>query len=978
MEINLCGPKFRSRYSLCRKLGQGGMGTVYLALDERLGRYLAVKFIRDSLNEPSLRARFIEEAKVLSRFHHRHIVQLFDYDDDEGHPYLAFEFIEGCTLTAFIVDNGPPPISQAKIWLQQICHAMQTAHNAGIIHRDLKSDNILLDEKGDVHISDFGLAWREDRTADLTEDGSLVGTPAYMAPELLEGKKAAVSSDLYAAGVIAFEVFAGRRPFQGKGIIEVLRAHIDSPVPSVRMFRKEFPPSGDRILARLLAKEPKARYTSFQEFQDDIVKLPEQPITDKESKTITTKLRSLATPAILPPAGNMFTKHGKWLLLLLLLLLPILFAFLLPEPQKSEKDKALLEAKVRRGKEGFSLAWTSKEKRRYGFLLLDSSGNKVKQVTEESSKIEHVLPLQGLSPKRDYLIQINDDDHSYEKKFKTPSVEFTRGVLACTWRRRVFIDFATNWWSNLTVTIKAGNAKYVERVNHAATLIIPKEGTIPSKGPYHWSIELDDLVLMSGTVRKDFPTGKQARLFEQPYESVEDHRPIFFGEQLVTTNVDGVITCLEAHRLCSYDDSGPRSGISLNWFFGPRPKAVLGLTRLGKDRLLITSHKMEPKIQGKPQLATGEAAVLWCICPDERKAMWAKIKDASQTKIWHEPLSSHEWRLEVEELRGCQFSTHGLVLNDVFYVQVQRKDLQIGWCAFSVKEPKLLWLAWQKRRIQDVPLYWSHDKKWRLAAIHRFQNNSFTTEPIVMGKRVYGVTNYTFPDKEYIALVSSFTFGKKKPTDTRIDFAFNKGDDRGPRMCFDEKSQQLVMCTRNALLFLKRGAKLPEVVETDKYGPPNSPLLFRFLTGPPVATDEGVWFFLLERRLTKTVIDSVYTDRYSMAIYNETDSWSRDIRFACEKEPGLFDIIHKGDFILARAIERLICVDVKGKNATDYGAKGGLQRSVDDLSGDFRLAAIAVNDEGTLAAVVAKFGVVEIIPLALLTAGKPKLSWPSR
>ena len=308
MDVNLCGPKFRSRYDLRRKLGQGGMGSVYLALDERLDRFLAVKFISDSLHDEAMRARFLEEAKVLSRLHHQHIVQLFDYDDDDGHPFMAFEFIEGCTLTAFVAENGPPPLAQSKLWLTQICQAMQSAHNMGIIHRDLKSDNILLDEKGNVHISDFGLAFREDRTADLTEEGSIFGTPDYMAPELMKGKKATAASDLYAIGVVAFELFTGKRPFHGSGVVEVLQAHMKEPIPQARSYRKELPSIVDNLLLRLLAKDPKARFHSFQECQDEVANIADIPIPEEQSRTITTRLKALATPAILPAETNSVTK----------------------------------------------------------------------------------------------------------------------------------------------------------------------------------------------------------------------------------------------------------------------------------------------------------------------------------------------------------------------------------------------------------------------------------------------------------------------------------------------------------------------------------------------------------------------------------------------------------------------------------------------------------------------------------------------
>ena len=205
------------RYEVLRPLGEGAMGTVLLARDRRLDRTVALKFPRLDDVDPDEARRFREEARSLSRLRHPGIVELLDFHEDEaGAPVLVLEFVDGPSLDAVIGEGGALAHDRAVLWGVQILDALDHAHRAGIVHRDLKPANVLVDGDGHVRVTDFGLALRGDRSRALTRAGAILGTPFYMAPELLRGELPTVASDLYAVSCLLYEFFAGEPPFRAR------------------------------------------------------------------------------------------------------------------------------------------------------------------------------------------------------------------------------------------------------------------------------------------------------------------------------------------------------------------------------------------------------------------------------------------------------------------------------------------------------------------------------------------------------------------------------------------------------------------------------------------------------------------------------------------------------------------------------------------------------------------------------------------
>ena len=273
----LIGKVVAGRYRLESRIGEGGMGLVYRARHVLIDRVIALKLIRPDLRaETHLRAWMLREAKAANRVDHAHIIDIHDIGETEdGELYLVMEYLVGTPLSAELA-NGPMPIARSVDIVEQMCAALARAHDLGVVHRDLKSDNILLTERGGrkdyVKILDFGLAALK-RDARLAPKGAVFGTPEYMSPEQARGEDATPSSDLYALGVLFFEMLTGQLPFRSNDRDTLLKMQQNHPPPRPRSLRPDVHPQGEETALRLLAKGMKDRYRDAHHLQEDLKKL---------------------------------------------------------------------------------------------------------------------------------------------------------------------------------------------------------------------------------------------------------------------------------------------------------------------------------------------------------------------------------------------------------------------------------------------------------------------------------------------------------------------------------------------------------------------------------------------------------------------------------------------------------------------------------------------------------------------------------
>jgi protein kinase-like protein len=260
------------KYRVVSRLGRGGMGTVYKAVDETLDREVAIKCLNAELGDQELLKRFRAEAIALARLNHPNIATLFELTEHDGQLLMVMEFVRGETFESLSYRLGPLPVDRAAQLCSQVLDALGHAHRAGIVHRDLKPANLMLTESGLTKVMDFGLA-RMAGTEHLTNDGFMVGTPAYMAPEQVLGRDIDGRADLYAMGVVLFRLLTAQLPFKADGSIAMVQKQLhDEPTP-VRQFRMELPVVCDEILGRALAKAPHDRFQSAEDFRTALVAL---------------------------------------------------------------------------------------------------------------------------------------------------------------------------------------------------------------------------------------------------------------------------------------------------------------------------------------------------------------------------------------------------------------------------------------------------------------------------------------------------------------------------------------------------------------------------------------------------------------------------------------------------------------------------------------------------------------------------------
>lgn len=248
------------RYDLGRVIGRGGMATVYEAHDRRLDRQVAVKVVDLAGTDPSTRERFVHEAHAAAKIHHRGVVEVFDAGQSDELLFIAMELVDGHSVAAEIGRRGPLQPARAAAVAAGVLDALDVTHAAGIVHRDVKPSNVMLADDGDVKLLDFGIAAQLDAAAGLTATGTVIGTAAYLSPERVTGQPASPRSDLYAVGVLLYEMLTGEPPFHGDSPIAVASAHVHAPVPDVRARNADVPAELAAVVDRALAKQPDERY----------------------------------------------------------------------------------------------------------------------------------------------------------------------------------------------------------------------------------------------------------------------------------------------------------------------------------------------------------------------------------------------------------------------------------------------------------------------------------------------------------------------------------------------------------------------------------------------------------------------------------------------------------------------------------------------------------------------------------------------
>jgi serine/threonine protein kinase len=309
------------RYRDPQRIGHGGMGDIYRATDDVLGRSVAVKVLAERYAEDqSVRRRFTREALAAARLSGEpNTVTIFDVGEWNERPFIVMEHLSGGTLDDCIAREGPQPSERVLRWLDQAAAALDHAHANGVVHRDVKPANLLLDGDGNVHMADFGIASAAGMDS-LTATGTILGTAGYLSPEQARGGRATSASDLYSLGVVAFELLTGTRPYERDSMTAEAAAHVNEPVPSVSERKVGLPRALDLVFQKAMAKRPQDRYRSAGEFVSALRGAFEEPT---EPSTVVLPPRA---PVPVPPRAG---PPRRWPFVLTLLLLGALAGGLL-------------------------------------------------------------------------------------------------------------------------------------------------------------------------------------------------------------------------------------------------------------------------------------------------------------------------------------------------------------------------------------------------------------------------------------------------------------------------------------------------------------------------------------------------------------------------------------------------------------------------------------------------------------------------
>ena len=285
-------------YDIVAELGRGGMGVVYKGHETSLNRYVAIKVLADALaHDESVKERFLREARSMASLNDPHIIQIYFIGEDDGQTYFVMEFVDGESLGSVLKREGKlTPEQSAKI-IHQTAQGLATAHDKGVIHRDIKPGNLMLTSRGMVKIADFGIALStQDFSKKLTSTGEFVGTPGYLSPEVCQGKQVDQRSDIFSLGIVLFECLAGRMPFTDESPLGLMLEVVKAQIPDVCSLNKDVDAELSRILSKMVAKDPADRYQSCQELVADLQRHP--LVAKGGAVTLQTKMSPAAATVI--------------------------------------------------------------------------------------------------------------------------------------------------------------------------------------------------------------------------------------------------------------------------------------------------------------------------------------------------------------------------------------------------------------------------------------------------------------------------------------------------------------------------------------------------------------------------------------------------------------------------------------------------------------------------------------------------------
>jgi serine/threonine protein kinase len=267
------GTTFAGRYQVIEELGKGGMGRVYKVFDEKIKEKIALKLLKPEISEDEQAIeRFSNELRFSRKISHRHVCRMYDLGEADGTHYITMEYVSGEDLKSILRMMGPMSAGKVVFIAKQVCEGLAEAHRLGVVHRDLKPQNIMIDREGNIRIMDFGIA-RSLKVKGMTGAGVVIGTPEYMSPEQIEGQEVDNRSDIYSLGIILYEMATGRVPFQGDTFLSIAVKQKTEQPRNPRELNPQIPDDLNRLILRCLEKSKEKRYQKAEDILADLSKI---------------------------------------------------------------------------------------------------------------------------------------------------------------------------------------------------------------------------------------------------------------------------------------------------------------------------------------------------------------------------------------------------------------------------------------------------------------------------------------------------------------------------------------------------------------------------------------------------------------------------------------------------------------------------------------------------------------------------------
>jgi tRNA A-37 threonylcarbamoyl transferase component Bud32 len=299
------GELIADRYELEELVGTGGMSDVFRAHDQLLDRKVALKVLHQQFTaDEEYVERFRREARSVAQLSHPNIVTVIDRGEADGRQFIVFEYVDGENLKTVVNSNGAMPVETAVSLAHQIARALAFAHENGLVHRDVKPQNVLLNGDGRAKVTDFGIARSMDVKHGMTQTGTVLGTSDYIAPEQAQGQQVSAQTDVYSLGVVLYELLTGEVPFPGENFVAVAMRHINEPAPSARERRRDVPPRLDAALQRAMAKDPRDRFSSMDAFCAELAACLQELNRGVDPDATLYAAPSLPPPVASPPAAR--------------------------------------------------------------------------------------------------------------------------------------------------------------------------------------------------------------------------------------------------------------------------------------------------------------------------------------------------------------------------------------------------------------------------------------------------------------------------------------------------------------------------------------------------------------------------------------------------------------------------------------------------------------------------------------------------